>query len=127
MPWSTPNSSRSRASLSSLPAVASTVAPARFASCTHASPTPLAPACTSTRCPFCRAPNSNMQSCAVPQATGTHAASSIFTPSGTTHVAIAGTDARSACEPFPISAITRCPTRRSVTCAPTSRITPAQL
>ena len=72
MPWSRPKSFR-RSSRSSLDAVASTVAPARFASWIAAMPTPPAPAWISTVSPACRWPNSKRQSSAVPNATGTHA------------------------------------------------------
>src|SRR5215211_5848821 len=124
MPWSSPYSCR-RSSFSSLDAVASTVAPARLASWMVASPTPLAPACTRTVSPGCRCPNSNRQSSAVPHGTGTHAASTMSSPSGTTHVTIDGVATRSACDPHNIVHTTRCPGCRSCTSAPTSAIVPA--
>ncbi len=68
--------------LGALDAVASTVAPARLASWMAAMPTPLAPAWTSAVSPAWRRPNSNRQSSAVPNGTGTQAASSVVTPSG---------------------------------------------
>jgi hypothetical protein len=123
-PWSRPNSSRKRASFSSLPAVAITVAPARFASCTAAIPTPLAPAWIKTVSPFWSRPNSKRQSSAVPNGIGTHAATSTASPSGTTNVKPAGTATRSACEPCIMIATTRSPTLRSRTSAPTARIVP---
>ena len=55
-------------------------------------PTPPAPAWISTVSPACRWPNSNRQSSAVPNATGTHATAMMSAPSGTGHVTIAGTD-----------------------------------
>ena len=77
MPWSMPNSV-SRPRRSSLDAVAITMlAPAALASWMAASPTPPAPACTSTVSPPCRWPNSNRQSSAVPNSIGTPAAASI--------------------------------------------------
>ena len=90
-------------------------------------PTPLVPACTSTVSPAFRRPNSNRQSCAVPHDTGTHAACSSEQPSGTRNVDVDGTETTAACDPSAISAVTRSPGLRSVTSAPTSRTTPAQL
>src|SRR6266536_1057943 len=58
MPWSMPYSRR-RSSFSSLDAVASTVAPARFASWMAARPTPPPPAWIKTVSPACKWPNSN--------------------------------------------------------------------
>ena len=87
MPWSRPRSNngfrRSR-----LDAVASTVAPARFASWIAATPTPPAPAWISTVSPVVRWPNSNRQSSAVPNATGTQAHLTMSPPSGIGHVMI---------------------------------------
>ena len=63
----------------------------------------------------------------MPHDTGTQAACSSEQPSGTRQVDEAGTETIAACEPFAMSAVTRSPGFRSVTSAPTSRTTPAQL
>ena len=52
-------SSRQRAHFASEPAVATTTAPARLASCVHAVPIPLPPPCTSTAPPSRSAPSWN--------------------------------------------------------------------
>ena len=90
MPWSSP-SGFSRSSFSSLEAVEITVAPACFASWIAAIPTPPAPAWMSTVCPSSRFAAVNRHSCAVPNATGMHAAAAGSSPSGTRQVMIAGT------------------------------------
>ena len=81
MPSSRP-SSFSRSNRSSLDAVAKTRAPARFAIWIAAMPTPPAPAWIKAVSPACRWPNSKRQSSAVPNGTGTQAASSVETLSG---------------------------------------------
>ncbi len=124
MPWSSP-SRPSRARRWGLDAVASTVAPARFASWIAAMPTPPAPAWTSTVSPAWRRPSSNRQSSAVPTGMGTQAAFSRPAPSGMIQVARASTARFSAWEPFIPTHTTRCPTSRSATPSPTSAITPA--
>ena len=94
-------------SRSRLDAVAITVAPARLASWIAATPTPPAPAWMSTVSPDCRWPNSNRQSWAVPNATGTHAHFTRSAPSGITHVITDGAAIIAACEPQSPVATTR--------------------
>ncbi len=77
--------------------MASTIeAPARAASWIAATPTPLAPACTSTTSPACMRPNSKRQSCAVPKVTGMTAASLVDRLSGIFHAVRAETARSSA-------------------------------
>ena len=114
-----------RSSRAALDAVPSTVAPARFASWTAATPTPPAAACTSTVSPACSRPNSKRQSCAVPKAMGTQAAATRSAPSGTFQTERDDTATSSACDPYGIVQTTRSPTpMRSPAEAPTSITVP---
>ena len=108
MPSSSP-SSPSRSSRSSLDAVASTRAPALLAIWMAAIPTPLAPAWMSAVSPAWSRPNSNRLSSAVPKGTGTQAASSVVTPSGTTQQKGSPTARSSAWDPSRPTVTTRSP------------------
>ena len=125
MPSSSPRSLR-RSSRSSLDAVESTRAPgplghldrgdARRHRRRHGSAPSRRP---------CSRPNSKRQSSAVPKGTGTHAASSVLTPSGIFQAKPAGTARRSACEPSNPTVTARSPTANPSTSAPTSATVPA--
>ena len=88
-------------------------------------PTPPAPAWTSAVSPACSRPNSKRQSSAVPNGTGTQAASSVGTPSGIFQAKGSGADRRSACEPSSPTVTARSPTANPRTSAPTSATVPA--
>ena len=90
-----------------------------------ATPTPEAPACTSTISPFRMRPNSNRQSCAVPNGTGIAEASSTLIPAGIFQAVRAATARSSAWLPWAPVVTTLSPTRRLSTSSPTSTTSPA--
>jgi len=72
-------------------------------------PTPLAPAWTSTVSPGCSRPNSNRESSAVPNGTGTQAASSVLRPGGMAQQNDSPAALRAAWEPSTPTVTTRSP------------------
>ena len=88
-------------------------------------PTPPAPAWISTVSPAFSLPNSKRQSSAVPNGTGTAAASSVVTPSGIFQAKPAGTARSSACEPSSPTVTARSPAVKPCTSLPTSVTVPA--
>ena len=101
------------------------MAPARLASWMAAIPTPLAPAWISTVSPAWSRPNSNRQSSAVPNGTGTHAASSVVRPAGISQQNGSATARSSAWEPSTPTVTTRSPGLSVTTPSPVVTTVPA--
>src|SRR5690606_2433767 len=105
-------------------AVTATRAPSAAPSCTATVPTPPDPPCTSSHSPDASRPTSTRLFHAVHTASGSAAASTRSTPSGTGSTWVARTRTCSAYPPPSSSATTRSPVDHPVTASPTAAIVP---